>query len=310
MRDFSSRNGGFPMRRLLVAVVGGLALLATGCDLHLLVPEGDPPLRYRDEVFSSIKTKSDIVYGSAVNQQGETVELLLDMYEPKGDVAKERPAIVWVHGGGFTFGSKTSPEIVDEATTFARKGYLNVSISYRLSEIGCFPPTAACLQAIIDAKHDAQAAVRFLRANAKKYGVDEDRIAIAGTSAGAITALNVGYGPEDVGGSGNPGFDSTVRAAVSLSGARILTDANEGEAAALLFHGDADTIVPYQWAVDTVADAEDAGLHVNFTTFEGDGHVPYVEHRTEILDQTTNFLYWTLDTKNAAQDLPRGRSSG
>lgn len=295
------------MRRLLTAVVGGLALLAAGCDLHLLVPEGDPPLRYRDEVFARVKTKSDIVYGSAVNQQGETVELLLDVYEPKGDTAKERPAIVWVHGGGFTFGTKASPEIVDEATTFASKGYVNVSISYRLSEIGCFPPGPECLQAIIDAKHDAQAAVRFLRANAKKYGVDEDRIAIAGTSAGAITALNVGYGPEDVGDSGNPGFDSTVRAAVSLSGARILTDANEGEAPALLFHGDADTIVPYRSALDTVADAEDAGLIVNLTTFEGEGHVPYVEHRTEILDQTSNFLYWTLDARNAAQDLPRGR---
>ena len=124
---------------------------------------------------------------------------------------------------------------------------------------------------------------------------------IVGTSAGAITALNVGYGPEDVGNSGNPGFASTVRASVSLSGARILTTPNPGEAAALLFHGTADSLVPYQWALDTVAEAEAADLQAYLTTFEGAGHVPYTQNRTTILDQTTNFLYWTLDLTNAAR---------
>jgi carboxylesterase type B len=213
----------------------------------------------------------------------------------------DRPAIVWVHGGSFRAGDKTSPEIVDEATTFAKKGFVNVSINYRLSPNGCTTVSAECLTAIVDAKHDAQAAVRFLRARADDYGVDEDRIAIGGTSAGAITALNVGYGPEDVGDSGNPGFASTVRAAVSLSGARILTTANPGEAAALLFHGTEDTLVPYQWALDTVAEAQAAGLLAFLTTFEGAGHVPYTQNRTTILDQTTNFLYWTLDLTHAAR---------
>ena len=49
----------------------------------------------------------------------------------------ERPAIVWVHGGSFCCGDKSSAEIVDEATTFARKGYFNVSINYRLEPGGC-----------------------------------------------------------------------------------------------------------------------------------------------------------------------------
>jgi len=57
---------------------------------------------------------------------------LLDIYEPTGDAVTERPAIVWVHGGSFCCGDKGSAEIVDEANTFARKGYLNVSINYRL----------------------------------------------------------------------------------------------------------------------------------------------------------------------------------
>jgi carboxylesterase type B len=289
------------MRRLLIAVVGVLALVAAGCDLQKVVPQGDAPLRYRDPVFTAVTTTSNVTYGSAVNQQGQTVTLQLDVYAPTGDAVTDRPAIVWVHGGSFAFGSKTSPEIVDEATVFAKKGFVNVSINYRLSTNGCTTVTAECLTAIVDAKHDAQAAVRFLRAHADDYGVDEGRIGIAGTSAGAITALNVGYGPEDVGNSGNPGFASTVSAAVSLSGARILTTPNPGEAAALLFHGTADTLVPYQWALDTVAAAEAAGLQAYLTTFEGAGHVPYTQNRTTILDQTTNFLYWTLNLTRAAR---------
>jgi para-nitrobenzyl esterase len=289
------------MRRVLIAVVGVLALVAAGCDLQKVVPPGDAPLRYRDAVFTAVSTTHDVTYGSAVDQQGATVTLKLDVYRPTGDAVTDRPAIVWVHGGSFRAGDKTSPEIVDEATTFAKKGFVNVSINYRLSPNGCTTVTAECLTAIVDAKHDAQAAVRFLRARADDYGVDEDRIAIGGTSAGAITALNVGYGPEDVGDSGNPGFASTVRAAVSLSGARILTTANPGEAAALLFHGTEDTLVPYQWALDTVAEAQAAGLLAFLTTFEGAGHVPYTQNRTTILDQTTNFLYWTLELTHAAR---------
>lgn len=289
------------MRRLYIALAGVTALITAGCDLHLLVPSGPPPLRYRDEVFSAVTRTNDVVFGSAVDQTGQTVTLRLDMYAPTGDTAESRPAIVWVHGGGFEQGERTSPELVEEANIFAKKGYVNISIDYRLYEGGCFPFTPQCITAIVHAKHDAQAAVRFLRANAATYDVDPNRIAIAGTSAGAITALNVAYGPEDVGNSGNPGFPSTVRGAVSLSGAAVATTPHAGEAKALLFHGTTDPLVPYAWATNTVDAAKAAGLEVFLTSWEGAGHVPYIAHRTEIINQTTNFLYWTLDVKNAPQ---------
>jgi predicted esterase len=149
---------------------------------------------------------------------------------------------------------------------------------------------------------DAQTAVRFVRANAVTYGVDTTRVAIAGTSAGAITALNVGYNPM-VGGAGDdyPGFSSAVGGAVSLSGSVILGAPSAGDAPALLFHGTNDTLVPYQWAVNTVNNALDAGLDAFLTTWQGAGHVPYTQNRTQILEQTTNFLYWELDLTNAAQ---------
>jgi acetyl esterase/lipase len=290
--------------RSLRLVLACVLLAVAGCDINLLNPSGPAPLRYRDNVFANVTTTNGIVYGSAVDQSGATVQLVLDKYEPAGDTAASRPAIVWVHGGGFSPGlGRNSPEIVDEATTFAKKGYVGVSIDYRLGG-GCIPPTTRCAVSIVHAKWDAQAAVRFLRAKAAEWKIDPNRIAIAGTSAGAITALNVAYGPEDVGDSGNPGFSSKVRAAVSLSGAAITTGPNAGEAPALLFHGTADNLVPYQWAVDTVEAARAAGLLVNFTTWQGEGHVPYVQHQQQILDQTRNFLYWALDVAHAPQNVP------
>lgn len=287
-------------RRLTVALVAVLALLASGCNLRLITPPGDAPVRYRDAIFSSVTTTSGITYGSAPDPSGNTVNLALDLYRPTGDTVTQRPLVIYVHGGSFAFGSRTSPELVDQANEFAKKGFVAASISYRLRSPGCTSVTVTCILAIRDAKHDAQAAVRFLRANAATYGIDPSRIAVAGTSAGAITALNVAYGSDDVGSSGTPGQPSTIRAAVSLSGARITTTPDPGEPAALLFHGTADTVVPYQWALDTVAEAKAAGLLIELTSWPGDGHVPYVSHRTEILDQTRNFLWWYMDLSHAA----------
>ena len=283
-------------RRGFTAVVLVLAFLATGC-MHLVVPSGDAPLRYRDLVFNEVTTTTAIQYGQAPNQQGQNVNLLLDMYAPTGDTAASRPAIVWVHGGSFCCGSRTSPEIVDEATTFAKKGYVNVSISYRLTPGGCSAGgvTAACVNAIRDAQWDAQAAVRFLRANAATYRIDPNRIGIAGTSAGAITAMNVAYNSTDVGTSGNPGFPSHVRAAVSLSGAKIFGTYEATDPPTLLLHGSADVVVPYQWAVNTVNDAKAAGARSALVAWEGAGHVPYGANRQQILDYTSNFFYWELD---------------
>ncbi len=259
-------------------------------------PPGDAPLRYRDLVFEAVIKTADVTYGSAMNISGQTITLRLDVYEPTGDSIAARPAIVWVHGGSFSSGDKTSAELVDEANTFAKKGYVNASINYRLEPGGCSAsgPTGNCVIAIQEAMQDAQTAVRFLRTNALLYAIDDSRIAIGGSSAGAITALNVGFGS---------GEDPTaaVGAAVSLSGARILGAIDSGDAPSLLFHGTADTIVPYQWAVNTLNQATAAGLDSFLTAWAGAGHVPYVQHRTEILDQTTNFLYWELDLTHAAQ---------
>ena len=252
----------------MLAVV---ALLTTSC--LLLEPTDPGPLRFRDEIFSDVTRTNGIVYGQNTSQTGATVTLALDFYEPAGDTAQLRPLIIWVHGGSFSAGNRASPELVDQATVFGRKGYTSASISYRL------------------------AAVRFFRANADTYRIDPDRIAIAGSSAGGITALNVGFGAEVPGNSGNPGHPSDVEAAVSLSGARLLGTCDEDAAPAMMFHNEVDPLVPYDWAANTKSCADDGGTWARVRTFPGTGHVPYVAHRTEIIDVTTTFLFNALEVR-------------
>ena len=65
-------------------------------------------VRYRDEVFPSVTVTSNIVYGQALDEDGNPVTLMLDLYQPSGDTEPVRSALVWVHGGGFTGGDKAS----------------------------------------------------------------------------------------------------------------------------------------------------------------------------------------------------------
>jgi dipeptidyl aminopeptidase/acylaminoacyl peptidase len=78
-------------------------------------------------------------------------------------------------------------------------------------------------------------------------------------------------------------------------------DVGPGDAAALLFHGTNDGLVPHGWAEDTVEAAHADDLPAYLITWQGGGHVPYAEHRLEILALTTNFLYRTLDAAHAAR---------
>lgn len=289
-------------RRLLVVLAFLLVFVTAACD-PLATPSGPAPLRYRDEIFSTVTKTADITYGSAVNLSGQTVTLKLDMYRPAGDTVTSRPAIVWVHGGSFSSGTKTSPEIVDQATEFAKKGYVTAAISYRLEPGGCTGSVSVqvCIGAVGEAREDAQTAVRFLRSQAASYGIDTTRIAIGGTSAGAITALNVGYTPESPGTGDHQGFSSSVGAVQSLSGSMLASGPiDAGDAPALLFHGTADNAVPYSWAVTTTDQAEAAGLVTVLRTWEGAGHVPYYENRQQILDETRNFFYSQMKLADAA----------
>jgi predicted esterase len=285
---------------MLLAVVLSLSLLA-GCTVPR--PPGDSPLRYRDQVFTNFTVTRDLQYGSAPHQEtGNPVALRLDIYQPTGDTETRRPVLIWVHGGGYSAGDKASGVATDIGPTFARLGYVVASINYRLISSGCGGSNIGpeCVIAAFNAQHDAQAAVRWLRANAAAYRIDPTRIAMGGESAGAITSTLVGLRPDDPGDSGNPGFPSNIGAFVSISGGFPGgVFASAGDAPGLLFHGTADGIVPSQWSVDTAVAMLRVGVPAFLQLQEGAGHVPYVQFRNLFVEQTDYFLYAFLDLAHA-----------
>jgi dienelactone hydrolase len=191
------------------------------------------------------------------------------------------------------------------ANTFAKLGYVVVSINYRLLGSNCVANPSGCTVAAIEAKRDAQAAVRRLRANAAPYGIDPTRIGIGGESAGAITATLVGLFSEDVGSSGNPGWPSTVGGFVSVSGGLPSGGlASAGDAPGLFFHGSADNTVPASWSVNTAIEMLNAGVPAWLQIQDGAGHVPWAQYRTLYLEQADWFFYLNLDLAHAAGQPP------
>ena len=63
------------------------------------------PVRYKSVVFDKVDVKKDVEFRTVTNVKGETETLKLDVYQPAGDTERKRPAILWLHGGGFRPGS-------------------------------------------------------------------------------------------------------------------------------------------------------------------------------------------------------------
>lgn len=102
----------------------------------------------------------------------------LDLYLPERPAGKPLPLIVHIHGGGWMGGSKFPCAVANMAS----RGYVVASIEYRFSQKAIFP---AQIQ-------DCQAAVRWLRANSKQYGLDPERVGVVGGSAGGHLSALVG----------------------------------------------------------------------------------------------------------------------
>jgi para-nitrobenzyl esterase len=294
-------------RRLIVFALGliGAALLA-GCSLG--APAGPPNLRYRDPIFSNVTEQAGIPYATADDAAGNLQTYTLDMYTPTGDTQTSRPAIVLVHGGGFRGGTSTNNVMVALANAFAQRGYVAVSINYPLLAGGHIcakenPPSQTCVDAAFAAQHAAQAAIRFLRANASTYSVDASRIAVEGASAGAVTALAVAINANDPGTDGNPNYPSNADAAISISGElppSYTSLANSTDAPVLMFNGTADQTVPYSEGVQTAGDLYNAGVPIIFEELNGAGHVPWGTDSTFLTDQSVYFAYYVMHLDKAA----------
>ena len=231
----------------------------------------------------------------------------LDLYLPASPGAGTRaPAVVWIHGGGWTGGTKNEARAREICTTLAEAGYVAVSIDYKLGA-GAWPTN------LFDCKN----AVRFLRAHAAEYHLDPQRIAVAGGSAGGHLALMVGftagkkgfepdapypdvssavrciidmYGPTDlltrrlIAPGGKPldaarplepllkPFGATLEHTEVLRIASPVTHVAPGSPPVLILHGHADTTVDYAQSeeLDRVLKQHGVGHEVMF--LEGVGH--------------------------------------
>ncbi len=131
-----------------------LVAVATGCN----APTEIPDIAYDDR------------HGSST---------MMDFYLPD-DGAVNHPTVMFIHGGGWTAGDKD--HAFNIGPRLARSGYVVASINYRLVPKGVFPNNL----------EDCTCALAFLRAHADEYGIDPDRIAVVGYSAGAHLAGLVG----------------------------------------------------------------------------------------------------------------------
>lgn len=188
----------------------------------------------------------------------------LDVYLPD-DSEGPYPVMVYVHGGAFFFGSKEMDDLQPILYGLDR-GYAVVSINYTL--IDCTVGKDTIEESVFpQALYEAKAAIRWIRANAKIYNFDPDKIAVLGTSAGGQIAGLLGttsYKPEmeDLS-MGNKEFSSAVQAVIIAAGAnhetptwicnkfstKIESHVHDKCPPILIIHGTNDATIPYQSAV-------------------------------------------------------------
>ncbi|MCZ2340498.1 MAG: alpha/beta hydrolase [Bacteroidales bacterium] len=229
----------------------------------------------------------DIAYGQHEKQK-------IDLYRMPSE--KPQPLVVWIHGGGWAAGSKNDQR---PAQLLLPEGYAVASIGYRFSQHAIYPAQAA----------DVRNAIRFLRANAKKYNIDPQHIGVWGASAGGhlVAVLGTGSDIKELDGKeGTPG-DARVQAVIDWFGPTELSSMTEAttnpkglipkllggtlaekpelaklasplyhvtpdDAPTLIFHGDKDPLVPLAQSEIFAKAMKKAGVECELVVVPGAGH--------------------------------------
>ncbi len=150
-----------------------LVALACGFVSAVLEAPAQQPVPRRPALPAGFVAEYDVKYVP----NGDAAQAL-DVYFSEKAAAKPLPLLVWIHGGAWVAGSKTPMPYLNQLP----RGYVVASIEYRFSQKALFP---AQIQ-------DCQAAIRWLRANARKYSIDPNRIGVGGGSAGGHLAALLG----------------------------------------------------------------------------------------------------------------------
>ena len=144
---------------------------------------------------AGVRAIRNVRYGEAPGKAN-----LLDVYLPESPDATPRPLIVWIHGGGWIGGDKAGCPAVNLVAT---AGYVAASINYRFSSEAIFPAQI----------EDCKGAIRFLRAHAKEYDIDPERVGVWGASAGGhlVALLGTTGGMKEVEGTVGGNLDQSSR---------------------------------------------------------------------------------------------------
>ena len=167
----------------------------------------------------------DIAYGPHARQK-------LDVYHVAG--AKPSGIVIYVPGGGFTGGDKGS--FGNIGGYFARRGYLGVTMNYRLAPEALWPSGA----------EDVDAVVAWIKANAASYGADRGRVVVFGHSAGAAHCAGFLFDPQIRG-------DTKVSGGILVSGASYILRKGRVQGGSLIYYGEDDSRYERRSAIRHVA---------------------------------------------------------
>jgi len=148
-----------------------------------------------EQLSGRVTIENDVVFGT-----GGGRDLKCDIYHPPHD-ALDRPGLLLIHGGGWRTGDRG--QLRYYGIQLARYGFVGVACEYRLTGEALWPAQI----------HDVKAALRWMRANAGKLGIDDQKICVTGNSAGAHLALMTGCETDEFEGEGgNPDVSSSCAA--------------------------------------------------------------------------------------------------
>lgn len=250
--------------------------------------EGQNPVRYLQPVFEKVTLTEDIEFGEVTNFDGKTEKLLLDVYAPEGDTTKNRAVILWMHGGGFRQGNdKKQSYIVKLANEFAKRGYVCVSINYRVRKA----PKEDKKGTMTDALEDATSGLNWIKRYDQNLKIDKNKILVGGGSAGGMLAVNFccNYNSfaEDWG-------KSKIIGLVNLWGSPDTTyqfyPINKNWPPTIIVHGTADKLVSYSNSVQLCEQLKSNQIKHELVTINEGEHTP-MKFYNDFVEKIASFIY-------------------
>lgn len=259
--------------------------------LFVVKAEGKEPLRYLQPSFEKVAIQEDIEFGEVTNFEGKAEKLLLDIYAPEGDTETGRPVILLFHGGGFRPGNdKKQSYIVKIANDFAKRGYVCVSVNYRIRNA----PREDKKGTIGDAMQDAMSGLNWIRANQQKLKIDTKKIIVGGGSAGGMLAVNFCCKDNS---SAEKWDKSGIICLVNLWGSPdptyMFSTIDKNDPPTITVHGTADKLVPYENSVQLTKELEKNGIKQELVTIEGGEHTP-VKYYDDFSVKIASFVFFLL----------------